>query len=261
MLKKLLKYDLVYIYRCLYILYGVAIFFSILTRIFLNIDGAMIWTIIGKICSGTLISMMISIVMNNVLRLWARFSTNFYSDESYLTHTLPVNKSTLYAVKIMSALITMISSFLVILLSIVIAYYTKEKYEIFINTFIYKNGNIWDVLMIVLILIIQMLCVTQVGYTGITLGNRRINLKIAFSFIYGFVTYAIAQAIMMVAILLKALFDKDLRNVMFLAKNNMEPMDDTIKSLLCYAGIVYLIIFAITWIVNNKLFSKGVNVD
>ena len=261
MLKKILKYDLIYMYRCLFIFYGLAIFFSILTRIFLNIEGAMIWNIIGKICSGTAISMMVSILMNNILRLWARFTTNLYGDESYLTHTLPVKKTTLYAAKMLCTIITMVTSFAVVLLSIAIAYYTKERYDMFINMFIYKDGTIWDLLLVVLVFVLQILVTTQLGYTGITLGNRRVNLKIAFSFIYGFVSYAIAQLVMFGAIVIKASFDKDLKSMLFVAKNNMEPMDDTIKSLMIYAGVVYFLIVVVTWIINNKLFAKGVNVE
>ena len=156
MLKKLLKYDLIYMYRCLFVFYGLAIFFSILTRIFFNIEGAMIWDIIGKICSGTAISMMVSILMNNILRLWARFTTNLYGDESYLTHTLPVKKSTIYTSKMLCTFITVITSFAVLLLSIVIAYYTKDRYEMFINSFIYKDGTIWDLLLVVLIFVLQL---------------------------------------------------------------------------------------------------------
>ena len=231
MLKKILKYDLIYMYRCLFVFYGLAIFFSILTRIFLGIDGAKIWEIIGKICSGTAISMMVSILMNNVLRILARYSSNLYGDESYLMHTLPVKKSTLYASKMLSTIITMVTSFSVVLLSIVVAYYTKERYDMFINAFIYKDGTIWDLLLVVLIFLLQILVITQLGYTGIILGNRRVKLKIVFSFIYGFVSYVIAQLVMFIAIVIKATFDKDLKSMLFVAKNNMEPMDDTIKSL------------------------------
>ena len=40
-----------------------------------------------------------NIILNNLMRLWARFKNNFYGDESYLTHTLPINKKTLYLSK------------------------------------------------------------------------------------------------------------------------------------------------------------------
>ena len=98
MLKKLLKYDLKSINIVLIVFYGLSIFFSILTRIFLSIENSFIFNVIGQICNGTMIAMMFNIIINNLIRLWVRFKQNFYGDESYLTHTLPVEKKTLYLI-------------------------------------------------------------------------------------------------------------------------------------------------------------------
>ena len=99
MLKKLLKYDLKSINIVLIVFYLLSIFFSLLTRIFLNIDNSFICNVIGQICNGTMIAMMFNIIINNMIRLWVRFKQNFYGDESYLTHTLPIPKKTLYLSK------------------------------------------------------------------------------------------------------------------------------------------------------------------
>ena len=104
MLKKLLKYDLQNIYKVLIIFYSLSLFFALLTRIFLNIENSFIMNIIGQICNATTISMIFNILINNLLRLWVRFKNNFYGDESYLTHTLPINKKTLYLSKTLTAI-------------------------------------------------------------------------------------------------------------------------------------------------------------
>ena len=96
MLKKLLKYDLKKIYKFLIIFYSLSIFFGVLTRIFFSIENSLIMNIIGQICNGASISMMFSILINNLMRTWVDFKHNLYGDESYLTHTLPVEKQTLY---------------------------------------------------------------------------------------------------------------------------------------------------------------------
>lgn len=129
MLRKLLKYDLENIYKILVVFYTLAIFFAILTRIFLNIENSFIMEIIGKICSGTTIAMIVNILINNLLRIWVRFRSNFYGDESYLTHTLPVKKETLYLSKFLTFIITLFTSFLVLGASLFIAYYSKENLE------------------------------------------------------------------------------------------------------------------------------------
>ena len=69
MLKKLLRYDLKSIFKLLIIFYSLALFFALLTRIFFSIENSIIMNIIGKICSGTAISMMFSILINNLMRI------------------------------------------------------------------------------------------------------------------------------------------------------------------------------------------------
>ena len=123
MLTKLLKYELKDRVKNLTAFYIIAIVFAVLTRLFFMIENSLVFEIIAKFCSGVTISMMFNIIINNVLRFWVRFRQTMYGDESYLTHTLPVNKSTLYSSKMISGLITMIISVLVIVVSMVVAYY------------------------------------------------------------------------------------------------------------------------------------------
>ena len=127
MLKKLLKYDLEYNYKILVIFYLLAIFFAVFTRICFSIENSFIMNIIGKICSGTTIAMIFNILINNLMRLWVRFKYNFYGDESYLTHTLPIDRKTQYLSKTLASIITLFSSVLVIALTLFIAYYSKEN--------------------------------------------------------------------------------------------------------------------------------------
>ena len=123
MLKKLLKYDLKNMFKFLVIFYVIALFFAILTRIFLNIENSLVMKIIGQVCSGVTISMIFNILINNLMRSWIRFKQNLYGDESYLTHTLPIEKKTLYLSKIITAIITMFVSIVVIGLTLFIAYF------------------------------------------------------------------------------------------------------------------------------------------
>ena len=104
MLGKLLKYDLKYMIRNMCIFYILAIFFAILTRILSIIDQSAIINIIGQITQGCMISMIVSVLMNTMLRSWVRFRDSFYKDEAYLTHTLPVTKNDLYNSKFIQTL-------------------------------------------------------------------------------------------------------------------------------------------------------------
>src|SRR5574344_1912963 len=100
MLLKVLKYDLKFTYKNLIIFYTLSLVFALLGRICSIFDTSGIMLILSKINNGITISMIVSVIINNLMRVWARLVLNFYKDESYLTHTLPVKKSTLYLSKV-----------------------------------------------------------------------------------------------------------------------------------------------------------------
>ena len=169
MLKKLLKYDLESIYKFLIIFYSLALFFAVLTRMFLGIENSFIMKIIGQICSGASISMIVSILINNLMRLWVRFKNNFYGDESYLTHTLPVTKKTLYLSKVITAILSLFTSILVISLTLFIAYYSKENIETLKNLLL-PLANAYQSTIIKIILAFLFIFFLEFSYAVITSG-------------------------------------------------------------------------------------------
>ncbi len=265
MLKKLLKYDLLYMYKCLIVFYILSLVCGLCTRIFDNAGDAMILIIIAKIFSGVAISMMFSIIFNNILRLWARFKINLYGDESYLTHTLPVTKSTHYMSKFLAVIITSISGFVVIIVTLFIAYVeSKEQLRAFIDAFIYDDGTIADVMVVVVLLLLEIIHIMQIGYTGIILGNRRINMRIIWSFVYGFIGYIITQVCTLVYVGIMALVNEDLKKMLFSdygTGETINKLDDTIKFLIYGVVILYIVFIIVFYYVNKKLLNKGVDVD
>ena len=200
MLKKLLKYDLKSIYKVLIVFYSLSLFFAILTRIFLNIENSFIMDVIGKVCSGTTIAMIFNVLINNLMRLWVRFNGNLYGDESYLTHTLPCNKKTLYLSKTLTSIITLFTSMIVIILSLVIAYYSKENIE-FVKNLLLPLAKAYDstvmtiILAFIFVLFLEIMNILNSGYTGLILGHKKNNNKMLFSILFGFGTYASATRI------------------------------------------------------------------
>ena len=143
MLRKLLKYDIENIYKLLVIFYIISLFLACLTRFFLSIDNSFIMSVVGKVCSGATIAMIFNIIINNVIKLWVRFKNNFYNDEAYLTHTLPVLKQTLYLSKFLTSIITLFTSALVICFSLFIAYYSKENI-LFVKDLLLPLATVYD---------------------------------------------------------------------------------------------------------------------
>ena len=263
MLGKLLKYDLEYVFKVLVVFYILAIFFAILTRIFLNIDDSFILNIIGKICNGTEIAMFFNILINSIMRLWVRFKNNFYGDESYLTHTLPVDKKTLYLSKTLSSIITLFVSMIIIAFSLFISYYSKENIEILKNlllpfTDIYNTSMVSIILIFLFIFMLEVLSLLQSGYTGMILGHRMNNAKMGYSILFGFITYMIIQILALLILFIFAIFNKDIMNLFF---TNQMVNIDILKSIIYMSSIFYTIIIIVIYIINLKLFKKGVNVE
>lgn len=265
MLRKLLKYDLLYMYKCLIIFYILSIVCALGTRFFDNISDANIVVVITKVFSGATISMMCSIIFNNILRMWARYTVNLYGDESYLSHTLPVTKKNHYMSKFLTLIISLISSVIVIVISLFIAYVESlEQLKNIIDAFVYTGAGAVDVVLFIFILIIEMVHIIQVGYTGIIIGNRKNNNKMIWSFLYGMFTYIISQVVVVIGICISAFINSDVKELLFnsyVTGGTVANIDETIKYIMYVAAVEYIILVAVVYLVNNKVFKEGVNVD
>lgn len=263
MLKKLLKYDLKKIFKFLVVFYLLSIFFGFLTRIFLNIENSFMMNVIGQICSGVTISMIINILINNLMRSWVNFKQNIYGDESYLTHTLPVSKKTIYLSKFITAISSLFISILVIGLSLFIAYYSKENIAYLKNLLLpiataYDSTILKILLSFLFVFFLEIATALQAGFTGIIIGHKMNNHKISLSVLFGFITYMLSQVLALLLIFIGALFNKDLMNLFF---TNEIINIDIIKVIIYMAMIIYIINLIIGYIVNLTVFKKGVNVD
>ncbi len=259
MLGKLLKYNLKDNYKNLYIFYSLGLFSAILTRLFLSIENSFIMSIIASILSGVTISMIANIIINNLIRVWVRFRQNLYGDESYLTHTLPVGKSTLYLSKILGSVVTLFTSVLVIAVMLFIAYYSKENILVFKKLLLpfakaYNSTILGIISAFLIILFLELLNGLQSGFSGIILSNG----KIGFSVLYGLIAYISTQVFVLLITYIFALFNPKIMNLF----NTLETLDvATVKFLIFIALVAYSLSILILYFINVKLFKKGVNVD
>ena len=133
MLGKLLKYDLKDLLKSISVFYILSFIGAVLTRIFCSVTNTIIIEIIKQVCMGFMFSMLASSLINTLMRNWVRFKQTLYGDESYLTHTLPVTKKEIIISKLLLGFINMFITFVVIIISLLIAFYTKEIYTNIIN--------------------------------------------------------------------------------------------------------------------------------
>jgi len=263
MLGKLLKYDLKWIYKGLAVFYLLALLFSGLGRLLLLPSNSLLFTIVGKITNGIAIAMMFNALINCFMRCWVRFVRHLYKDESYLTHTLPVEKSSIYMSKIIVSIGSIIISVLVIFLTLFIAYYSKENIEVLKNTLLpianlYNSSLIRVVLIFIAAFMVETLCILQSGYTGIILGHKMNNNKILFSIVYGLLVYIFTQVFALGLVFILGLFNDNLMNLFI---TNEVLNFDTIRIVGYLCIFIYFIIFIGNLFINIRLFMNGVDVD
>lgn len=262
MLRKLLKYDLEWCYKPLSVFYILAILFSIIVRIVESFEMSLIVLIIDKICCGVVIAMIINILINCFMRNWARFVRNIYKDESYLTHTLPVSKSTIYLSKVLTAVITLFTSFIVIIVCLAICCLNDETWIILKHSLeqsaIYFESSVFSLIFVMIITIFfEFLFMMMSGILGVIIGHKSNNLKIVKSILIGFGIYMILSSISLVILYVAGMINPDIMSIF----NNMEVSSNAMKSTMMVGIIVYAIYIFITYFVGNKLLNKGVNVD
>ena len=262
MLIKLLKYDLKYMIKSMSIFYILAIFFALMTRILFNMDQSIIINIIGQISVGCMFSMTASTLINTIMRSWVRFSSSLYKDESYLTHTLPVTKSELYNSKLLQTFIFFFISFIVIIISLFITYYTKDNW-ISLSNFIktittgLNLSTTFFITMSIIIIFLEVFNAIQCGFLGIILGNKRNRGKLGFSIFFGFCAYLIAQSIVLALVYIYGLFDQTVMELFKTSNINVNAF----KTLSIVSSIVYLVIIFIMSLMCKKELNKGVNIE
>lgn len=262
MLKKLLKYDLKWCFKPLIVFYILAIFFSIITRAIESIEQTLILVIIDKICSGVVIAMVVNIIINCFMRNWVRFIRNVYKDESYLTHTLPVNKSTMYLSKVLTAIITLLVSFIVIIACIAIVCLNENSWIVLKQSLeesaIFFNSSVFSLVIVAFITVFfEFLYMEMSGMLGIIIGHKSNNLKIIKSIIYGFGIHMILSVILLGVLYIAGYFNPEIMSIF----NDLEVSSNAIKSTLLVGIIIYALYNLAIYFAGNKLLKKGVNVD
>lgn len=263
MLIKLLKYDLKYMIKNMSAFYILTLFFAITTRLLFSLDKTIMINIIGNISVGCMFSMLANVLINTIMRSWVRFRDSIYKDEAYLTHTLPVTKNDIYNSKFLQTLIFFIISFIVIILSLFIAYYTKERW-LLLKTYISTITTGLDfnttafVISFIAVVFLEIFNAIQSGFLGIIFGYKKNNNKIIFSLLFGFGAYLLSQSIVLLLVFITGFFNN---NIMNLFKSNILLDTSSFKLLVGLSIIIYLLIIGLMSMLCKKEFNKGVNIE
>lgn len=262
MLNKLLKYDLKYVYKPLIVFYALALIFSCLVRIIESFESTLILLIIDKVCCGVVISMFASILINCFMRNWARFIKNIYKEESYLTHTLPVSKSKIYLSKVLTSIITLLSSFIVIIICLAICTLNKDTWVLLEETLessaLYFDSSVFSLIIVIITTIFfEFLFMMLSGILGIIIGHKSNNLKIVKSIILGLLIYILLSLLSVGILYFIGLFNKGIMTIFSSTLVN----SNTLKTMMLIGIGVYAVYNIVIYFIGNRILNSGVNID
>ena len=263
MLGKLLKYDLKWIYKLIGIFYILAFIASVAGRCLASIKNSVVFSIAARIVYGFAISMMVSSLINCLMRTWVRFIRNIYKDESYLTHTLPIEKKTIYASKVLAAIICTFTTVIVAVVCLFICYYSEANMQV-VKSVLELAASTYDttvlnlLLLITITVFVEVLFIIVIGFVGIILGNKSNHNKMAKSILIGFVLYTITQVVTLGIIGIIGLFNPSIMNLI----NTTDVIDiNAVKNVIYLAIGIYTVYTIIYYILGKKQLEKGVNVE
>ncbi len=261
MLKKLMKYDLKKILKFLVWFYAISVGLAIIARILKIWDNVQIVRIVQSVFASLTYSAVATVLINTFIHILLRFSTSFYKDQSYLTHTLPVKKETLILSKYLSSLIVIFASVAVSALSLLIVFYSQEFTEtlkvLLNNTIAGLNisGGVF-VLLMVFVVFSQICAMISMAFTTIVKGysyNTKRGVK-------GFLWFALYYVASMMATLVLIVIVSAVTGTLGSLFAETMP-GNVLVTVMIVCLVVYACYSVLFYFVCQKEFKKGVNVD
>lgn len=286
MLKKCLKYDLQAIGRIWWILavimMGAALIaglgFRALLQITFNPDseGVIVFlAIVGFLAAILSIFGMIAGLTVSVILVYWRTYTNFYTDEGYLTFTLPVKRSTLYLSKVLTAAIVETATLLVFFLGVGLILLIAPPTTVgggIISPVVYTSigdlfADAWGVvggwLIVWIIALIPLLFLTQLYASGLvflcmTIGSviaKKHKLLAAIG-----IYYAISAVLSFVSQFISLFLSAGVMSIIFTAlSSGMLIGGTTITAMILIAGLIVACLAMVLHFTTVHLLEKKLN--
>lgn len=262
MLGKLLKYDFIKLFKVLVIFYLLALFFAVSARLLLNIEGEMIWFILGQVAIGAMWGMAVSGIVNSITRTCIGFRNSMYGDESYITHTLPVKTSTLFVEKFILGTLATFFSLVIAILAVYIAYFPFHELGDLLSIITITTGSskMAAGFFLFAIFFVEILAIYSVGMVGIVFGFKMNSKKNLWSVIYGFILYLLTQGFIVGCVALLGIFKPDVMKI-FSGANINYITPEAIKLAAITMVVGYAASTIILQFIAERSVKKGVNVE
>ena len=262
MLGKILKYDLKSMGKSLLPLYAGLIGMALILKLLsFGTDSFSVLQIIYNFMLVFFIIFEIGAIFYTFFVAIKRYYKNLYSDEGYLTHTLPVTSGQLLISKVTTSLLYFILTIIIMLLSIMICFDTSELFKLIFEGISYlavalSVSEMAIYIWCVIFMLVSYLSYVLLVYAGIGLGQSHSNNKIIFSVVYSVVLYYITQIIAVVALGLLFVISPDIMS----AINQNNPSPEIIIQVLIYSlGLCVVVTIGYYLIAYNRLKHLNLN--
>lgn len=278
MLAKLIKYDLKYLLKSVALFGGLLLICAILFNItgyheiiepgndaWLGYNRPSMIIFLHTIFYNAIFVVVIWLILNSIMRIWHRYRASFFLDESYLTHTLPIKRSTLWLAKFLSTVITLLSVLAAIAFSFAVLSLSPNGKDLIASFGIFPHKpNPFYIVSYIITFFTQLLCATMCGLLGITLGNRAQNHRLRKSIFFGTAFYILCGLTLIWGLLLLNFIPDFRAMIVDLDVNLSTPyaFDPILMiKLLSIVFIIYSALIATIYFSNRALLQKGIDVD
>ncbi len=217
------------------------------------------------------------LIFMTLMSIWRRFKTNFYSDEGYLTHTLPITRSTLWNAKVCGTLLIIFCLVIVFGLGAGLLAFTKNGLELLQSIGLVNGctgcvGQYYFVepcslsyyLSLIFALYTQLSFIAFCGLTGIIIGHRFTSHRNTHAVLAGFAIYLICALILVGLIFLYSQINPELAFIFESTESSsINPTDAPNLAVhsLVGASLVYSIYIVGAYFLNRQLLKRGINLD
>lgn len=276
MLGKLIKYEFKATGKLFLMLYAALMVMAILNMAILpSIDaesGGIISNALMALSMIIYVLLIAAIAITTLVVIIQRFYNNLLGDEGYLMFTLPVNTHQHILAKLISAIVWVIASGFMIVLSLFILLLRISNFQVIQEVFnainsIGFNTALWIFVLAIMIIIGTTASILQF-YAAISIGPHITKNRLIGSILAYIGIYIVMQIISLISLLpLTQLGDKFLEIEQTAygveASGDFTPLVDVINSagfmIAIYYMVFYLVISAAFYLVTNYMLNKKLN--
>ena len=263
MLKKLMKYDFVWISKILVYHTVILLVVSSLGRLISPLSPrSMFWSVMDGIFLSLTIAAACSLFFTAFMRCAARYINNTYKDESYLTHTLPVTRGQQYTSKVFSSCAVLALALAVCLIATAICNSYKDRWEA-VKYYLTNSQYRTLILLFVLVFVLQIVCMLLCTLAGATFGYRKQSCKLLHSLLRILLIYVVTQGVMLGVIYLISRFDSSVAALFTTSTRSMQEfLTDPVSTRICWIlAAEYAVANVALFFLGKRALEKGVNVD